>query len=114
MFDFEDDYWDSPGFNDFWKGAPGLPRPAKERFVYGPGQVKSPEEVEIGKTYFLNLFNGIKEQWIGVTVVGKDETCFYYEGEEGLRGQMKFADCAILPREDGLWDDTNHLFRIEE
>ena len=124
---FEDDYWDRPAYNDFWRGAPGLPPHTRTRPNYGPLQIRSPEELEIDKKYLLKYFNGVREfSWI-ILITEKDEKKFYYkvlsppgamidfnkENEKYLC-QIDFADCSILPYEKtGLWNmDGNCVLRI--
>ena len=115
---FEDDYWDSPAYNDFWRGAPGLPPPSSIRPSYGPLQVRSPDELGIGREYMLNVFTGVRAYSFVIRVTGKNEKQFWYETSSPdveHRGRMTFADSSILPHEAGIgfWNDVNYVLRIE-
>lgn len=128
-YDYDPDYWDSPAYNAFWDGAPGLSPHTKKRPNYGPLQIRNPEEIEIGQKYRFEYFNGVRRlPSRTILIKGKDEMNFYYEvlsppeevtvffnTPEKYRGKMTFASCSILPYETGRWNqDDCYLLRIAE
>ena len=119
----DDDYWDSGGYNDFWRGAPGLPPHIKTRPDYGPLQVRSPEELEIGKRYILHYFGGIKIFVYVILIASKNSKSFSYEvispkeDVSNRTSKMSFADSSILPyggENKDLWNNVNYILRTTD
>lgn len=97
----------------------------KERPNFGDRQVKQVSEIEMGRIYRKHNANSTtellipirkshEEGWIKAKRIFDQGSVTDKDIEIAYVGDMPLSDCGVIPYENGMWNRTNWLEKIEE
>ena len=84
---------------------------ATERPVFGDKQVKKVSEIEWGKKYIEHYRSGSS---IITLIQRKGDTEIEIRTGYDFVIDMPLSDCGVIPYENGLWNATNWLEKLEK
>ena len=91
---------------------------SKTQIIHDPKQVKSPEELEVGKVYIAVSRGAIlRYKCEIIKSVGKDTWIEVNEIEPNgskVKKRISLADRGIMPYENGLWNSANYFIPEEK
>lgn len=97
----------------------------KERPDFGDKQVKQVSELEMGKIYrkynadsatefLIPIRKSYKDGWIKAKRISEHGPVTDKDIEIASVGDMSLSDCGVIPYENGMWNRTNWLKKLEK